>query len=196
MLLSLWRASPKLAPLATLWKAFDGNSFKPHGIIPTFLVELGGKTVLVEVEAVDAPLGYNLLLVWSWVNKIKATMYSVFPVLKFPHQGKAIHQELLSVEAIQLVFDFTNNTKVKMTPYQAKKQHMNIKYIVVWKWLIILLHLDLYQYHPQKPWLLNQTVAYPWIPLKSRSLEYRNSVILKPWVPKLGVTVVVSFTVM
>jgi hypothetical protein len=35
---------------------------KPHGIIPALSVELRGKTVLVEVEVIDAPLGYNLLL--------------------------------------------------------------------------------------------------------------------------------------
>ena len=34
-----------------------------------------GKMVSVEVEAVDAPLGYNLLLGWSWVNEMKAAMY-------------------------------------------------------------------------------------------------------------------------
>ena len=43
-------------------KAFDGHVFKPHGIVPTFPVTLGGKTVNVEVEVVDAPIDYNLLL--------------------------------------------------------------------------------------------------------------------------------------
>ena len=43
-------------------KAFDGHVFKPHGIVPLFPVTLGGKTVTVEVEVVDAPIDYNLLL--------------------------------------------------------------------------------------------------------------------------------------
>jgi hypothetical protein len=42
--------------------AFDGHSFCPHGILPAFPVQLGGKKVEVEVEVVDAPLDYNLLL--------------------------------------------------------------------------------------------------------------------------------------
>ena len=43
-------------------KAFDGHVFKPHGIVPLYPVMLGGKTVNVEVEVVDAPIEYNLLL--------------------------------------------------------------------------------------------------------------------------------------
>jgi hypothetical protein len=42
--------------------AFDGQSFHPHGILPTFLVQLGGKMVEVEVKVVYASLDYNLLL--------------------------------------------------------------------------------------------------------------------------------------
>jgi hypothetical protein len=42
--------------------SFDGHSFHPHNIIPTFLVQLGGKMVEVDVKVVDALLDYNLLL--------------------------------------------------------------------------------------------------------------------------------------
>jgi hypothetical protein len=45
---------------------FDGCSFFPHGILPTFLIQLGGKTVEVDVGVVDAPLDYNLLLGHNW----------------------------------------------------------------------------------------------------------------------------------
>ena len=43
-------------------KAFDGHVFKPHGIVRSFPVMLGGKTVTVEVEVVDVAIDYNLLL--------------------------------------------------------------------------------------------------------------------------------------
>ena len=43
-------------------KAFDGHLFTPHGILAVFPIELGGKIVIVEVEVVNAPLDYNLLL--------------------------------------------------------------------------------------------------------------------------------------
>ena len=64
MSLSCWRAlgSPDMIPSGALLKAFDGHTFKLHRIVPAFLVGLGGKMVTVDVEVVDAPLDYNLLL--------------------------------------------------------------------------------------------------------------------------------------
>ena len=43
-------------------KAFDGHVFKSHGIVSVFPVMLGGKTVTVEVEFINAPIDYNFLL--------------------------------------------------------------------------------------------------------------------------------------
>ena len=64
MSLSCWQGigSPKIFPSQSMLKSFDGHVFKPHGILPSFPVTLGGKTVTVEVEVVDAPIDYNLLL--------------------------------------------------------------------------------------------------------------------------------------
>ena len=64
MSLSCWKGlgSPKLSKSATMLTAFDGRSFRPHGILPSLKVCLGGKTIVIEVEMVDAPLDYNLLL--------------------------------------------------------------------------------------------------------------------------------------
>jgi hypothetical protein len=69
--------------------AFDGHSFHPHGILPAFLVQLGGKTVEVEVEVVDAPLDYNLLLGRNWTYDMVIVISSIFCVLCFPHQGRS-----------------------------------------------------------------------------------------------------------
>ena len=65
---SYWKAlgSPMLATSQTVLKAFDGHLFTPHGILATFPVELGGKTVTIEVEVVNVPLDYNLLLGRFW----------------------------------------------------------------------------------------------------------------------------------
>ena len=59
-----WKAlgSSTLSKSSNNLTSFDGHSFFPHSILPTFLVQLGRKTVDVEVEIVDAPLDYNLLL--------------------------------------------------------------------------------------------------------------------------------------
>jgi hypothetical protein len=62
--LACWKAigQPALSTSPTLLTVFDDRSFQSHGIVPSFPVLLGGKTVCVEVEVVDAPLDYNLLL--------------------------------------------------------------------------------------------------------------------------------------
>ena len=62
--LSCWKSlgSPDLVTSPTTLKAFDGRDFQPHDLISTLTVELGGKTISIQVEVVDAPLGYNLLL--------------------------------------------------------------------------------------------------------------------------------------
>jgi hypothetical protein len=58
MSLASWKAivQPILSPSPTLLTSFDGHSFRPDGIIPSFIVQLGGKTVGIEVEVVNAPL--------------------------------------------------------------------------------------------------------------------------------------------
>jgi hypothetical protein len=68
MSLACWKAlgSPTLSKSSNMLTSFDGHSFHPHGILPSFPVQLGGKTVEVEVEVVDVPLDYNLLLGHNW----------------------------------------------------------------------------------------------------------------------------------
>ena len=64
MYLSCWKGlgSLELSKLVTMLTVFDGRSFRQHGILPSLKVRLGGKTVAIEVEVVDAPLDYNIFL--------------------------------------------------------------------------------------------------------------------------------------
>jgi hypothetical protein len=98
MSLSCWKAigQLELSPSPTLLTVFDGRSFRPHGIIPSFPVQLGGNTVCVEVEVVDAPIDYNLLLVCSWTYAMQAVVATVFQVLLFPHEFRIVTIDQLS----------------------------------------------------------------------------------------------------
>jgi hypothetical protein len=98
MLLACWKAicQPELSLLPTLLTYFDGRLFRPHSIIPSFPMQLGGKTVCVEVEVVDAPLDYNILLGWSWTYAMHAVVAIVFRVLCFSHEGRIITIDQLS----------------------------------------------------------------------------------------------------
>jgi hypothetical protein len=98
MSLACWKAigQPGLSLSPTLLMEFDGRSFRPHGIIPSFPVQLGGKTMCVKVEVVDAPLDYNLLLGRIWTYAMHAVVATVFWVLCFPHEGQIVTIDQLS----------------------------------------------------------------------------------------------------
>ena len=44
----------------------------------------------IEVEVIDAPLDYNLLLGRSWTYAMYAIASAVFQVVVFPHEGKLV----------------------------------------------------------------------------------------------------------
>ena len=71
-------------------KAFDGHIFKPHRILTALPVEIGVMTVTIDVEVIDAPLDYNLLLGRTWFYAMKVVASTIFRLLCFPHQGKIV----------------------------------------------------------------------------------------------------------
>ena len=90
MFLCSWRdiGSPNLNQSPTTLKAYDECRFKPYGILNSLAMELGGKTISIDVEVVNAPLDYNLLLLWSWFYVMTFVAFPNFLTLQFPHQGK------------------------------------------------------------------------------------------------------------
>ena len=73
MSVSHWRAIdyPFLTPSLTIFKFFDGHTFQSYGILTAFPIRLGGKTILMEVEVVDSPIEYNLMLGCTWFYAMK-----------------------------------------------------------------------------------------------------------------------------
>jgi hypothetical protein len=80
MSLVCWKGlkSPTLNKSPMMLHSFDGRGFHPHGILQSLPIQLGGKTVTVDVEVVDAPLNYNLLLGRSWFYAMTVVASSVF----------------------------------------------------------------------------------------------------------------------
>ena len=91
MYLGCWKGlgSPTLKPSNKFLKSSDGHSFSPHGLITAFPIELGGKTIQLDVEVVDSPIDYNLLLVCSWIHAMTVVVSLLFRV-RFPHKEKII----------------------------------------------------------------------------------------------------------
>jgi hypothetical protein len=92
MSITYWKAidSPSLTESHNTLKSFNGYFFKPYGVLPSLPIMLEGKTVQVEVEVLDAPLDYNLLLGRRWIDSMCAVVSTLFHVVHFPHQGKVI----------------------------------------------------------------------------------------------------------
>jgi hypothetical protein len=80
MSLIYWKSlgSLTLSQSLTMLNAFDGRSFHPDNILPSFPVQLGGKTVEVDVKVVDVPLDYNLLLGCNWTYSMTVVILFVF----------------------------------------------------------------------------------------------------------------------
>jgi hypothetical protein len=93
-----WKAldSLNLSKSLNMLTTFDSHSFHPRGILPAFPIQLGGKTVEVEVEVVDAPLDYNMLLGRNWTYVMIVIVSFIFHTLCFPHEGKIVTIDQLS----------------------------------------------------------------------------------------------------
>jgi hypothetical protein len=105
MSLVYWKylGSLTLSKSSNMLNSFDNHSFFPHGILPTFPVQLGGKTVEVEVEVLDAPLDYNFLLGCNWTYSMVIVVSSIFHTLCFPHEGK-----IMTIDQLSFVYSSPN----------------------------------------------------------------------------------------
>jgi hypothetical protein len=86
----LWKklGSPELVPSSITLRAYDGRPSSPEGLFQNVHVELGGKTILIDIEVIDAPLDYNILFGRRYMYAMKAIASSVFHTMMFPHNGK------------------------------------------------------------------------------------------------------------
>ena len=91
--ITCWKAidSPSLNESHNTLKAFNGSSFNPYDVLPSFPIMLEGKTVQAEVKVFDAPLDYNLMLGRSWIDSMCVVVSTLFHVVCFPHQGKVVN---------------------------------------------------------------------------------------------------------
>jgi hypothetical protein len=70
---------------------------------------LGGKTIFVDIEMVDSPLDYNLLLGRSWFYAMTVVALSVFRCVQFPHQEKIVTIDQLDFRTPDARAPSTNN---------------------------------------------------------------------------------------
>jgi hypothetical protein len=149
--------------------AFDDHSFRPHGILPTFLVQLGGKTIEVELEVVDAPLDYNLLLRRNWTYAMVVVILSVFCVLCFPHQG-----EIVTID--QLSFAYSSpNTSIGLSIPMIDNSQKTTENISVWMYSSLMGTFDFSTPIHHVYAMSSRHVSV------ERSIPFRTSYFSDPW---------------
>jgi len=82
--------SPELLPFSITLRPYDGWPSSPEGLFQNVPVELRSKTILIDIEVIDAPLDYNILFGRSYMYAMKAVASSIFWTMMFPHNGKII----------------------------------------------------------------------------------------------------------
>jgi hypothetical protein len=82
--------SPELVPSAITLRAYGGQPSSLECLFQNVLVELGGKTILIDIEVIDAPLDYNILFGCSYMYAMKAVASSVFRMMMSPHNGNVV----------------------------------------------------------------------------------------------------------
>ena len=109
--LSCWKSigSPELTKSPMTLKSFDRRGFQLHGLMPTLLVELGGKIVSIHVEVVEAPLDYNILLGRNWFYSMIVVTLTMIKTLQFPHLGKIVTIYQLDFCTPDVTIHTTNN---------------------------------------------------------------------------------------
>jgi hypothetical protein len=82
--------SPELVPSTITLRAYDGQPTSSVGLCQNVPIELGGKTILIEIEVIDAQLDYNILFECTYMYAMRSIASSLFRMMMFPHNGKII----------------------------------------------------------------------------------------------------------
>ena len=103
-------------------KSFDEWGFQTHGLISAITVELGVKTISIQVEVSYAPLDYNLLLGRNWFYAMNVVASTVFRTVQFPHLGRIVTIDQLDFYTPNVTASTANNIPMlgqSPPPYQS-----------------------------------------------------------------------------
>ena len=69
---------------------YDGHPTKAQEILPHVPITFFRKTILIDIEVVNAQLDYDLLLGRSYMYTMRTVASTVFRLMMFPHEGKIV----------------------------------------------------------------------------------------------------------
>jgi hypothetical protein len=88
----VWKklGSPELFLSSITLRAYDDRPSQPEGLYQNVPIELGGKTILIDIEVIDSQLYYNILFGHSYIYTIQEVSPSIFCTMLFAHNGKIV----------------------------------------------------------------------------------------------------------
>ena len=63
---------------------------QPQGVLTNVTIDLAGKTMLIDMEVVNAQLDYNIRLGHSYMYVMRAITSIVFRLMMFPHNRNIV----------------------------------------------------------------------------------------------------------
>jgi hypothetical protein len=171
MSLVCWKSldSLILSQYLTMLISFDNHSFCPQGILPSFLVQLGGKTLDVDVKVVDAPLDHKFLLGFNWTYVMTTILSFVFRTLCSPHDGK-----IMTIDHLSSVYASPNASVGSSIPmvenFQLETKNIGVKMysslMGIFKFMALVHHI----------YAMSSKIA-----LSKRSIPLCTSYFNNPW---------------
>jgi hypothetical protein len=79
-----------------------------RGFFPKHPVELARKMVLIDIEVIEVPLDYNILLGCRYMYTMKEMASFVFHTMIFPHNGKVVTIDKLTHYEPHLITNLDN----------------------------------------------------------------------------------------
>jgi hypothetical protein len=70
--------SPKLIPSTINLLVYDKFPSQLEGLYQNVTVEIGGKTILIDIKVIDAQLDYNILFGQRYIYAMKTISSSIF----------------------------------------------------------------------------------------------------------------------
>ena len=89
---NVWQklGTPELKPSDITLREYDGHPSSPVGLYQNVPVCLASKTILIEIEVLDAQLDYNIALWWSYMYAMLAIASFIFQTIMFPHEYRIV----------------------------------------------------------------------------------------------------------
>ena len=76
--------------MPTILIAFDERSFSLYEVFIALPITVGVKNITVEVEVIDCPVEYDVLLGRNWTYAMKIVPSTMFHTISFPHLRKRV----------------------------------------------------------------------------------------------------------